>query len=474
MNLEQKSIPLYEKLREFSQRKPLSFHVPGHKNGLVFPDVTNDYFKSILPIDLTELSGLDDLHAPDGVIKEAEQLAADFFRANHSYFLVGGSTVGNLAMILATCSEGDELIVQRNSHKSIMNGLELCDAMPIYVSPEYDEMVNRYTAPSMQTIEQAIKSHPNAKAIVLTYPDYFGSTYAIKEIINKAHQHNIPVLVDEAHGVHFSLGAPFPTSALDLGADIVVQSAHKMGPAMTMASFLHINSSLINPEAVEHYLQMLQSSSPSYPLMASLDLARYFLANLTVGEIDLILESVSTMKELFDSPHWKIIEGNDPLKITLQIINGQTGFDVAKSFESQGIYPELATTDQVLFIHGLGQIKQWDQINKALKTVNEQLIYMGNHATIDTSMLFSNPVERSVLTFKEIKKLRTEYIPLANATGRIAAEAIIPYPPGIPMLIKGEEINTNHVKMIQHLLKQGANFQHRNIDKGIQVFQEKE
>src|SRR5699024_1345518 len=154
-----------------------------------------------------------------------------------SFFLTGGSTAGNLAMILATCSPGDKVIVQRNSHKSIMNGLELANAHPIFIAPDYDGTVDRYTHPNVGTLEQALIDHPNAKAVVLTYPDYFGRTYDIARMIKLAHSYHIAVLVDEAHGVHFSLGSPFPASAIDFGADVVVQSAHKMAPAMTMASY---------------------------------------------------------------------------------------------------------------------------------------------------------------------------------------------------------------------------------------------
>src|SRR5699024_2983871 len=157
-------------------------------------------------------------------------------------------------MILAVCRSGEKVIVQQNSHKSIMNALELCKAQPVFLAPEYDQEVSRYTHPSITTLHQTLKAHPDAKAVVLTYPDYFGGTYPLKEMIDLSHSYHIPVLIDEAHGVHFSLGTPLPPSALELGADAVVQSAHKMAPAMTMASYLHINSELVSKQKVSHYL----------------------------------------------------------------------------------------------------------------------------------------------------------------------------------------------------------------------------
>ncbi|WP_377559102.1 aminotransferase class I/II-fold pyridoxal phosphate-dependent enzyme [Ornithinibacillus salinisoli] len=464
--------PLFRELTNFASRNPQSFHVPGHKNGTVFPQEAKKYFDSILPIDLTELKGLDDLHAPQGIIAEAEQLAADYFQADHSFFLVGGSTVGNLAMILAACSVGDKVIVQRNSHKSIMNGLELSGATPIFIRPEYDHEVDRYTAPSLQTVNEAIRKHPDAKAIVLTYPDYFGETYAIRDMIEIAHQANIPVLVDEAHGVHFSLGEPFPSPALTLGADVVVQSAHKMAPAMTMTSYLHIRSRYMSKGQIAHYLQMLQSSSPSYPLMASLDVTRSFLATLSEKNIGEILHSVQQVREtLTKGIHWKVLTSDDPLKLILHVNEGLTGFEVASYFEREGIYTELATSNQVLIIHGLERLKTIIKLEKAVKTMNEQLKYNQNHATIDVSILFSEPLQELALSYQEMNKQKTNKVTLSEAVGCIAAESIIPYPPGIPLIVKGEKIQETHISQINQLIEQGATIQHLHIDQGIRVFQ---
>ncbi|WP_047980695.1 aminotransferase class I/II-fold pyridoxal phosphate-dependent enzyme [Ornithinibacillus contaminans] len=472
MNRNQQQMPLMEQLISFAKKEPLSFHVPGHKNGAVFPDDIKAYFESILPLDVTELTGLDDLHAPQGVISEAAQLAADFFGAEHTFFLVGGSTVGNLAMILAACAPGDKIIVQRNCHKSVMNGLELSGANPIFISPEYDPSVQRYTAPSYSTVEQAITEHPDAKALVLTYPDYFGQTYPIKEMIELAHHHQIPVLVDEAHGVHFALGEPFPTSALALGADIVVQSAHKMAPALTMASYLHIKSNFLSKELVGHYLQMLQSSSPSYLVMASLDSARAYLATRTENDRENILTSAHQVKRMFQhGEHWEVVTSNDPLKITLQMKDGLSGFAVADAFEAHGIYPELATDRQVLFIHGLKGFEKSEKLQKTIKSLNEQLKKQPNHATIDTSDLFTETIQQLAVTYQQMHRLRTKTVLIEHAKDQVAAEAIIPYPPGIPVILKGERITEEQIRLIQHLIQQGATFQHHAIEQGIQVFE---
>ncbi len=250
--------------------------MPGHKNGALSGLPAE--LRTALTYDLTELDGLDDLYQPEGVIKEAEQKLTDFYRSDKSFFLINGSTVGNLAMVYATCTVGETVIVQRNAHKSIFNAIELTGARPVFISPEWDSVTKTAGTVTAKQVEKALTSFPEAKAVILTYPTYYGTTGdELEESVRLCHEREIPVLVDEAHGAHFVIGEPFPTSALELGADVVVHSAHKTLPAMTMASFLHVRSNLIVPEKVAHYLQMLQSSSPSYLLMASLDDARAYV-----------------------------------------------------------------------------------------------------------------------------------------------------------------------------------------------------
>lgn len=460
---------------------------------MVFPEFARSLFDSILSIDYTELPGLDDLHAPTEAIAEAEQLAADFFQTDHTFFLVGGSTAGNLAMILATCTVGDKVIVQRNCHKSIMNGLELSGAKPVFIAPIYDESVDRYTSPCIATLEEALTQHSDAKAVVLTYPDYFGKTYDLQQMIDLTHQYQIPVLVDEAHGVHFSLGDPFPPSALALGADVVVQSAHKMAPAMTMASFLHFHSSLVSKERIAHYLQIIQSSSPSYPLMASLDVSRYFLATFSQEMREATMQSVKVVREILErSEYWNILpatENDDPLKITFHVKHSQSAKKIATLFEKEHIYPELVTHNQILFIHGLSPFKVLSQLNKAVQRVNEQLLEadnardidkdvaflngpnckkVSNHATIELTIKNIQSIQGLELSYQAMNQLQYVQVPFIKGIGEIAAEAVIPYPPGIPLILKGERITAEHVEIIEQLQTQGVRIQQR--DQGIKIF----
>ncbi|WP_246206683.1 aminotransferase class I/II-fold pyridoxal phosphate-dependent enzyme [Virgibacillus ihumii] len=471
MKRNQQKTPLLDALKQFAKRDPISFHVPGHKNGELFPPLAREYYQSILPLDMTELSGLDDLHAPHDVIKDAQDLAADYFGAEQTYFLVGGSTAGNMAMILAACTAEEKIIVQRNSHKSIFNSLELGGARPVFVAPEFDRKVNRYTAPDFNTFKEAIEQHPDAKAAVLTYPDYFGQTFNIKEMIDLAHEYNIPVLVDEAHGVHFSTNDNFPASSLDLGADVVVQSAHKMAPAMTMGSLLHMNSSRVNSNRVTHYLQMLQSSSPSYPIMASLDIARYFLASLSQDDVKAVMNSVSRIIAILDEKDaWQVLPTDDPLKITLQMQQGISAHEVYSLFEKEAIYPELATHDQILLIHGLTPFQYDKQLQNGIMRVKEQLKNVQNHATIETGNLFTKQIQELVMPYQTMHHRPARQVPLNQSAGCIAAEAITPYPPGIPFILKGERITDTHISIIKQLIHQGATIQHDDVTQRVSVF----
>lgn len=468
--MNQANIPILEMIEEFINKQPLSFHVPGHKHGRLFPEQAKFYYEQILKLDLTELPELDDLHAPHGAIADAEKLATDYFKSDHTFFLINGSTAGNLAMILAALKPGDKVIVQRNSHKSIMNGIELALAHPIFLTPTYDSDVQRFTSPTFETFKQALKEHPDAKAVILTYPDYFGRTYDIKAMIDLSHSYDIPVLVDEAHGVHFSLGDPFPASSLALGADVVVHSAHKTAPAMTMASYLHIKSDYLSKENVSYRLQMVQSSSPSYPLMASLDIARYFLASQTDESIEEIIAHAKEVKSLFaSSPLWDVIPTNDPIKVTIQTKDGYSAQTLARLFEADGIYPELTTERQILFILGLAPFTKWKRLKKVLYSVKEALKNTPNHATIEVVNYFTGTIQELALTYQEMNRFEKRTVSLEEANGQIAAEAVIPYPPGIPLLLKGERITEAHVIALKQLIREGVSVQKRT--EGITVFE---
>ncbi|MFB6469304.1 aminotransferase class I/II-fold pyridoxal phosphate-dependent enzyme [Cytobacillus sp. Hz8] len=459
--------PIYEALKKHWDKHPVSLHVPGHKYGIVNPVEQDFFFDQIMKLDATELSGLDDLHHPEGVIKEAEDLLADLYGVQNSYLLVNGTTVGNLAMILATIQEGDVVFVQRNCHKSILNGISLVKAVPVFLEPEYYPEWRVSGGISLYTLEQAFQMYRNVTALILTYPNYYGMVYELEKLIKLAHQHRVPVLIDEAHGAHFIAGAPFPKSAVQLGADVVVQSAHKTLPALTMGSFFHFNSSLISRISIEKYLYLLQSSSPSYVLMASLDNARSYLATYRdedkqymIGEIQQFIEELEEIKEI------KVLvfpnQLGDRLKLTVQSLTSLTGFELQQLLEGEGVYTELADPHNILMVLPLlknGVDFPFTYIIESIKKVvnnyslKEKPIYLP---------LRENKIRKLELNHEQIERIKKKDVLIIDAVGQICAESVIPYPPGIPLLLPGELITIEDVETIKELIQLGARFQGRN------------
>jgi len=427
--------------------------------------------------DVTELSGLDDLHYPEEMILEAENLLADTYGAMKSFFLVGGSTVGNLAMIYATCNKGDTIIVQRNAHKSIFHAIELVGAKPIFVSPMWDERTLTATHVTYTDLKEAVEKYSEAKAVVLTYPTYYGVTSnEIQQQIAYCHEKGIPVLVDEAHGAHFHACTLFQPSALSLGADVVVQSAHKTLPAMTMASFMHVRSELIDADKIHYYLRMLQSSSPSYVLLASLDDARYYVQTYMESDGAYIIEKRNQWIEALRSiGSLEVIEVDDPLKLLLRV-SGYSGFQIQEALEAKHVYADLADMNQVLFILPLlkqGHTYPFAEIRVRIKEAVTMLLDTAKTDSITASQAAYNFVQitEPIYTFNEIASLNKEWLPYMRTMGRISASMIIPYPPGIPLLVPGERITVAKLSQLEELLAAGATFQgnHRLTEKMIQV-----
>ncbi|KKK36690.1 arginine decarboxylase [Mesobacillus campisalis] len=461
--MDQRDTPLLDQLLLHRSKKPISFHVPGHKYGEVLPEKMREHFRSLLRLDATELTGLDDLHSPEGVILEAEKLLAGLYHARTSFFLVGGSTSGNLAMIMAALNEDDVVLVQRNSHKSVMNGIRLARAKPVFLSPEWDSDFLAAGGVSLETVREAIKSYPEAKALLVTYPNYYGMVYNLKDIIDLAHEHQIPVLVDEAHGVHFIAGESFPPSAVSLGADVVVQSAHKTLPAMTMGAYLHYNSRYIPLSKLAGYLQMIQSSSPSYPIMASLDAARSYLGTFGREDIQFLMDGITSFREEAGKiGRLEVLPSGDgdPLKMILRS-PGSSGFQLQKVLEEQGIYAEMADPFNVLLVLPLLKAGMAAPYKRVIEKLSIAAMQIG--ASIPAAL----PVKQNntpvlgtlALGYREMENMNETFMPLAQSAGCICAETLIPYPPGIPLLMPGEVITKAALEELDDLLAQSAKIQ---------------
>ena len=462
----QEHAPLMEALMAFKKEKPISFHVPGHKNGRIFQEQGRDIFDHILKVDATEVEGLDDLHAPEGAIREAEQLLSDVYGTQKSYFLVNGTTCGNLAMILGNCKEGDIVLVQRNCHKSILNGLRLAKVKPIFLRNELNEEWGVAEGLSVRTVKKALSRYNGVKAIILTYPTYYGTANEIEEIIAIAHEHEVTVLVDEAHGAHFIAGTPFPKSSLTYGADYVVHSAHKTLPAMTMGSYLHVHRRVSDYHQVEMYLHMLQSSSPSYPIMASLDLARVFLGTITKQDLNYCSVMADKFKtKLSEIEGIKVLQHDraetDLLKLVLQTDGSFTGFQLQKMLNQHHLYSELADPKNVLFILPLLKDNADYPFDEAVQIIKSSVSQLRGNGQLEEPLRIENEIEDITelkISFKEMEIRNKKIVPLKNAANCIAAETIIPYPPGIPYIMDGEMITEGKLAYLQQIIEMDVHF----------------
>lgn len=466
--------PIVAALEAFLDKDPYSLHVPGHKNGAI--SGLPREIKKALAYDMTELEGLDDFHHPEEAIAKAQKLLARTYGAEASFFLVNGSTVGNLAMIYAVCRYGDTVLVQRNAHKSIFHALELVGAKPVYLAPEWDIHTESAGAVAFETVLDAIKHYPEAKALVLTYPTYYGVVAKdLQEQIVLAHEAGIPVLVDEAHGAHFVASEHFPTCALQLGADVVVQSAHKTLPAMTQASFMHVRSKLVNVQKINHYLRMLQSSSPSYLLLASLDDARAYVASYKEADAVYCLEKRQNWLEAMQGiEDVDFIETADPLKVCMRVA-GYTGMEIKKALEANRVYVELADLTQVLFVLPLlkqGETYPYAEIRMRIKDAIIQLMQQKGSLPVRKEAFYEvASVIAPNATYEEIEQMDKEWVPYMRTIGRVAAGMLVPYPPGVPLFVPGEKITVAKLSQLEELLAIGASFQgeHRLEERLIQV-----
>lgn len=453
-----KDMPLVNALKQFVNKEPLSFHVPGHKNGM-HSFISELELPNLLHFDVTELNGLDDLHYPTEVIKEAEKYLSAVYGADESFFLVNGSTVGNLASILALCAENDEVLVQRNCHKSVFHGLSLAGAKPIFLPLDIDQELGLPLGVNNEKSCEIIQKHPNAKAVILTNPNYYGMSQDLVGIINLAHTMGIPVLIDEAHGAHFTIGEPFPKDSLSMGADIVIQSAHKTLPAMTMGSYLHIKSSIISIEKIREMLRMLQSSSPSYPIMASLDYSRSFVESFTTEKVKTLQNNIhSFINQIRELPNLQVVKTKDKLyqqdilKLILKSTQGHTGKQLQSIFEEEGIFIELSDWAHVLLILPLDERMDYSEPLKRIKKVSNKLTKVENKLPYMTVPNFDSSVSNS---YTSLKRKQKRVINLIDAKGEISAENIVPYPPGVPILLQGETITKEHIEYITEIYHYG-------------------
>jgi len=447
----QAKTPLLDALCNYVTGCHTAFYTPGHKQGVGISEKLRHLFGSqLFKADLTELADLDNLFAPESVIREAQELAAAAFGAEHSWFLVNGSTAGIIAAILATCGDGDKIILPRNVHQSAIAGLILSGAMPIFVNPEYDFQLDLSYSITPEAVANALKQHPDAKAVMMVYPTYYGICGDVKAIANLTHQYNIPLLVDEAHGPHFAFHPNLPPSALSQGADLVVQSIHKVLSALTQASMLHLQGDRIDRHRVSKALQLVQSTSPSYLLLASLDAARQQMAlhgqelmNKTLELAEIARNKISkipglSVLELYPSSGFLNL---DQTRLTVTVSQlGLTGFAAEEILTQAAILAELASLQHLTFIISLGNSQADIQhlVQGLAQLAEESQITQLSFRLPRVTRVQMPDAQKPKISPRQAFFAPTETLPIERAINRISAETICPYPPGIPVLMLGE------------------------------------
>lgn len=438
---------ILNQLGEIVNNNLVSFHVPGHKLGKIYDRLGySNILESLYKMDTTEILGTDNLHSPEGIIKESQERAARVFKSKNTYYLVNGSTCGIQASIMSVCSPKDKIIVNRDCHQSVINTLILGDIEPAYIYPQIDTKTNILMGIKNEDAIDTINKNLDAKAILLTYPTYYGQVYDLKEICNYAHSKGMIVIVDEAHGAHLGLSDKLPMTALEQGADIVIQSTHKTLPSFTQSSMIHIQGERVNQERLTSILRMIESSSPSYMLMSSLELAVDIYETKGKDLMEELLDNIDIFKKNMEK-YINIYNDNDRTKIFISSKElGITGYELDEMLRiNYNVQVELSNYYGVLLICTIGNDREdFKSLEYALKDISLNHINNKNIGYIEYPM--NIPVK--ALSPREAFYNEKKSVKIDDSIGKICGEYIIPYPPGICLVSPGEIITKEVIDYI--------------------------
>ena len=462
--LQQDRAPIYEALEEFKRMRVVPFDVPGHKRGRGNPELTALLGEKCVSMDVNSMKPLDNLCHPISVIREAEELAAEAFGAAHAFLMVGGTTSAVQSMVLSVAKRGDKIILPRNVHRSVMGAMVLCGAVPVYVNPECDDRLGIPLGMTVAEVERAILQNPDAKAVLVNNPTYYGICSDLRSIVKLAHQHGMLCLADEAHGTHFYFHEELPLSAMAAGADMAAVSMHKSGGSLTQSSFL-LTGPAMHEGHVRQIINLTQTTSGSYLLLSSLDISRRNLA--LRGR-----EAFGRVIDLAEYARSEINAIGGYYAFSRELINGDSifDFDVTKL--------SVNTLDV-----GLAGIEVYDLLRDEYD-IQIEFGDLGNILAYLSIGDRSREVERLVSALSEIRRrfgkpraglMRQEYIdpevavspqdafyakkeslPIGNTAGRVCSEFVMCYPPGIPILAPGERITKEILDYIRYAKAKGC------------------
>ena len=464
MALTQDNAPIYEALERMRRMRVVPFDVPGHKRGRGNQELTDFLGEACMSVDVNSMKPLDNLCHPVSVIRDAEDLAAQAFGADSAFFMVGGTTSAVQSMILYACKSGDKIIMPRNVHRSAINALILCGAVPVYVNPDVNNTLGIALGMSVSQVEQAILENPDAKAVMVNNPTYYGICSDLKKITELAHAHGMLVLVDEAHGTHFYFGDNFPLTAMAAGADMASVSMHKSGGSLTQSSFLLMGRN-VNSDYMRQIVNLTQTTSASYLLLSSLDISRKRLA---LHGRDIFSKTV----EMAEYAREEINAIGGYYAYSRELINGDSIYDFDISKLSIFTLPI-----------GLAGIEVYDLLRDEYD-IQIEFGHIGNILAYISVGDRNRDIERLISALSEIKRrfgktesglLTQEYInpivaetprnafyggkrslPLDEAAGCVCSEFVMCYPPGIPILAPGELITDEIIKYIKYAKEKGC------------------
>ncbi len=452
----QEQTPIYQRLYQLRHSEQLSLHTPGHKKGQRGADLLIGWLPDALPFDLTEIGGLDSIQQPDGPLLQAEQLTAELYGTRSCFFTTNGATAGLIGSLLATADPGSEVLLPRNAHLAALSAIILGDLLPRFVQPaSYGGQLLGIT---FGGLAEALDRFPSVQTVLLVSPSYQGVVGELERLLSLATNAGCLTVVDEAHGAHLPFHPELPPSAVSLSADLVVHSAHKTLSALTGGAWVHRVSDRISDERVRSCLNLVQSTSPSWLILGSLDLARQELALSGRGKLGLVLQNAAILRRDLATlgwAAWTFSQGvgfcQDPLKINLLSgPNGYSGADLATRMERCGVYPEMAQPDRVLLMFGLGDVEdRYQSLVECLRALPKR----DPLPPVDWLM---PPLPELRLRPRTAYFASSQFVELSQAVGRVAARPLYIYPPGIPLVYPGELLSSDVVSVACQVLQSGG------------------
>lgn len=469
--MNQEEQPIVQALHQYIEDGALAFHTPGHKQGL---GASEDLRQLITPLGLrmevSLMDELEDIHSSFGCVYDAQKLMAELYGSKSAFFFINGTSGAIHAMLMAALQPGDSIILPRNAHRSVLGGLTLVGAKPIFIQPAIDEFWGIATNPTVAETARIITEHPEAKAILLTYPNYYGIASDIVEIIKLAHKHNLIVLVDEAHGPHFAFSANLPISAIAAGADVVAQSTHKILGSLTQTSVLHLQGERVSQEHLATICSLLQSTSPNYLLMASLDTARHQMATQGQKLIQQAIELAHNLRANLNAlPGIKCFSSSnlngqdkfalDHTKIMVSVRGlNRSAYEVNAILRHKfKIQAELVDCYNILLI--ISYADTTEQINRLLHAFTEisALLYPGPQQNYQVNYQTVLPIPPMKYIPRQALYAPATTVKFADSIGKVSAEMITLYPPGIPLIYPGEIITEELYNSLLEAQALGAN-----------------